>query len=111
MSLNLSPAVRNPDSIRRKNTYFVDLFVRVSNKVAINMYTNLGYVIYRTIIDYYSGEKEEDAYGKLKQLQILLYCPLRLYSPFPDMRKAMTRDKDKKSMIPLKHPVRSEDEF
>lgn len=28
-----------------------------------------------------------------------------------DMRKAMTRDKDKKSMIPLKHPVRSEDEF
>lgn len=48
----------------RKNTYFVDLFVRVSNKVAINMYTNLGYIVYRTIIDYYAGEKEEDAYGK-----------------------------------------------
>lgn len=42
----------------------MDLFVRVSNKVAITMYTNLGYVIYRTIIDYYSGEKEEDAYGE-----------------------------------------------
>lgn len=48
----------------RKNTYFVDLFVRVSNKVAINMYTNLGYIVYRTIIDYYSGDNEEDAYGE-----------------------------------------------
>lgn len=48
----------------KKNTYFVDLFVRVSNKVAINMYMKLGYIVYRTIIDYYSGEKEEDAYGK-----------------------------------------------
>lgn len=42
----------------------MDLFVRVSNKVAINMYTNLGYIVYRTIIDYYSGDNEEDAYGK-----------------------------------------------
>lgn len=48
----------------RKNTYFTDLFVRVSNKVAINMYTNLGYVIYRTILGYYTGENEEDAYGE-----------------------------------------------
>lgn len=50
----------------RKNTYFVDLFVRVSNKVAINMYTNLGYIVYRTIIDYYSGDNEEDAYGEIE---------------------------------------------
>lgn len=36
--------------------------MRVSNKVAINMYTNLGYIVYRTILDYYSCENE-DAYG------------------------------------------------
>jgi len=61
--------------------YFVDLFVRVSNKVAIGMYERMGYVIYRRILDYYG---DEDGY---------------------DMRKAMPRDKNKTSMIPLKEPV------
>jgi len=28
------------------------------------MYTNLGYIIYRTILEYYSGDQDEDAYGK-----------------------------------------------
>lgn len=37
---------------------------------------------------------------------------LTLFKIFiPDMRKAMSRDKDKKSMIPLKHPVHCEEEF
>ncbi|CAD7087681.1 unnamed protein product [Hermetia illucens] len=71
-----------------KKAYFVDLFVRVSNKVAINMYTNLGYIVYRTVLEYYSGDPDEDAY---------------------DMRKALSRDVDKKSMIPLLHPARPED--
>jgi len=62
--------------------YFVDLFVRVSNNLAINMYKKFGYSVYRQVIGYYSGE--EDAY---------------------DMRKALPRDKDKKSIIPLPHPV------
>ena len=48
----------------RKKGYFVDLFVRKSNQIAINMYKNLGYIIYRTILEYYSGDKDEDAYGK-----------------------------------------------
>lgn len=48
----------------RKKAYFVDLFVRVSNKVAINMYKNLGYIVYRTVLEYYSGDPDEDAYGK-----------------------------------------------
>jgi N-terminal acetyltransferase B complex catalytic subunit len=60
----------------------VDLFVRVSNAVAINMYRKLGYIVYRTVIGYYSGE--EDAY---------------------DMHKAMPRDKEGKSMVPLPKPV------
>ena len=48
----------------RKQAYFVDLFVRVSNKVAIQMYKQLGYIIYRTVLEYYSGDPDEDAYGK-----------------------------------------------
>ncbi|TXG63660.1 hypothetical protein EZV62_010654 [Acer yangbiense] len=113
--------------------YFVDIFVRASNTPAIKMYekglvhalglslvTNpalrdsnslkisatrlrngasppgkgaalptaalqsaeLGYVIYRRVLRYYSGE--EDGL---------------------DMRKALSRDVEKKSMIPLKRPV------
>lgn len=52
--------------IYRKQTYFVDLFVRVSNKIAINMYKNLGYIVYRTVIDYYAGpgDVDEDAFGE-----------------------------------------------
>jgi N-terminal acetyltransferase B complex catalytic subunit len=62
--------------------YFVDLFVRMSNAVAISMYHSFGYSIYRQVLGYYSGE--EDAY---------------------DMRKAMRRDTKKESVIPLKAPI------
>ncbi|XP_065344543.1 N-alpha-acetyltransferase 20 [Cloeon dipterum] len=72
----------------KKNAYFVDLFVRVSNKVAIKMYTELGYIVYRTVLEYYSGDPDEDAY---------------------DMRKALSRDVNKLSVVPLRHPVRPED--
>ncbi|KAG6575909.1 N-terminal acetyltransferase B complex catalytic subunit NAA20, partial [Cucurbita argyrosperma subsp. sororia] len=61
--------------------YFVDLFVRASNTPAIKMYEKLDYVIYRRVLRYYSGE--EDGL---------------------DMRKALSRDVDKKSIIPLKRP-------
>uniref|UniRef100_A0A1B6CVY3 N-alpha-acetyltransferase 20 n=2 Tax=Clastoptera arizonana TaxID=38151 RepID=A0A1B6CVY3_9HEMI len=72
----------------KKRCYFVDLFVRVSNDVAISMYKALGYIVYRTVLEYYSGDPDEDAY---------------------DMRKALTRDVEKRSIIPLTHPVRPED--
>ncbi len=39
------------------------------------MYRALGYVVYRTVLQYYSGETDEDAF---------------------DMRKALPRDVDKK---------------
>jgi N-terminal acetyltransferase B complex catalytic subunit len=64
--------------------YFVDLFVRKSNRVAISMYTELGYVKYREIIKYYSGAQEENAY---------------------DMRKALSRDVHKASVVPLPRPI------
>ncbi|KAI9188250.1 N-alpha-acetyltransferase 20 [Blastocladiella emersonii ATCC 22665] len=74
------------------NGYFVDLFVRESNAVAIGMYEQLGYTVYRRVLSYYSGSgpngENEDAY---------------------DMRKALPRDVKKESIIPLKHPVRPED--
>jgi len=47
-----------------KRAYFVYLFVRVSNQVAINMYKRLGYIVYRTVLEYYSGDPDEDAFGK-----------------------------------------------
>lgn len=66
--------------------YFVDLFVRKSNALAIDMYTKMGYSIYRRVIGYYSGE--EDAY---------------------DMRKACSRDVERKSIVPLPHAVHPDD--
>mmetsp|Transcript_28964 Transcript_28964/g.21556 ORF Transcript_28964/g.21556 Transcript_28964/m.21556 type:complete len:185 (+) Transcript_28964:1-555(+) len=79
---------------KRHNGFFVDLFVRPSNVVAINMYKNLGYIVYRTVVGYYNGtgdESTEDAY---------------------DMRKAMPRDKEKTTVVPLDHPIQpSELEF
>ena len=75
----------------RHNCYFVDLFVRASNSLAIGMYEKFGYVKYRRVLDYYSSdgiEKGEDAW---------------------DMRKALPRDKNKESVVPLKHPIRPED--
>lgn len=42
----------------------MDLFVRMSNKVAIDMYERLGYSVYRRVLEYYSGDPDEDAFGE-----------------------------------------------
>jgi N-terminal acetyltransferase B complex catalytic subunit len=39
-----------------KKNYFVDLFVRESNHLAIGMYEKFGYRTYRKVLGYYSGE-------------------------------------------------------
>uniref|UniRef100_A0A7S2E1Y2 N-acetyltransferase domain-containing protein n=1 Tax=Helicotheca tamesis TaxID=374047 RepID=A0A7S2E1Y2_9STRA len=70
------------------NAFFVDLFVRASNQLAISMYEKFGYTRYRRVLGYYSGEDPEDAF---------------------DMRKALPRDKNKESVVPLDHPIRPED--
>ncbi|ODV97610.1 hypothetical protein PACTADRAFT_37429 [Pachysolen tannophilus NRRL Y-2460] len=36
-------------------TYFIDLFVRCNNKLAITLYEKLGYSIYRRVVGYYSS--------------------------------------------------------
>ncbi len=48
------------------------------------MYERFGYIVYRRVLGYYTGLGSEDAF---------------------DMRKALPRDVEKKSIIPLKHPI------
>ena len=50
--------------------WFVDLYVRCTNQVAIKMYEGLGYSVYRRVREYYgslglgrAGKDEEDAFG------------------------------------------------
>lgn len=70
----------------RYNGYFVDLYVRKSNSLAIAMYEKFGYSLYRRVIGYYGGQ--EDAH---------------------DMRKRLPRDTTGESVVPLDHPVYPED--
>ncbi|TFK54689.1 acyl-CoA N-acyltransferase [Heliocybe sulcata] len=64
--------------------FFVDLYVRCMNKVAIGMYEGLGYSVYRRVREYYGnlglgpgGRDEEDAF---------------------DMRKPLSRDPQRRSV-------------
>ncbi len=70
-------------TIRIHDGFFVDLFVRPSNKVAVDMYKQLGYIVFRAVENYYHGE--EDAY---------------------DMRKAMPRDKKNETLICKKDRIK-----
>ncbi|KAI9677958.1 MAG: N-terminal acetyltransferase [Bathelium mastoideum] len=56
-----------------QDAWFVDLFVRVDNEVAIGFYKKLGYSVFRRIPGYYNDK--DDAF---------------------DMRKPLKRDKDRK---------------
>ena len=38
----------------------------------MNFYKRLGYVVYRRVLDYYSGDPDEDAFGK-NLLDFFLY--------------------------------------
>ncbi|KAJ5893329.1 N-acetyltransferase (Nat5) [Penicillium taxi] len=61
-----------------KKAWFVDLYVRAGNKVAVDMYKRMGYSVFRRVVNYYSddptglSESGEDAF---------------------DMRKPCSRDK------------------
>jgi N-terminal acetyltransferase B complex catalytic subunit len=87
------------------NGYFVDLFVRASNALAIKMYENLGYSVYRRVLGYYSGE--EDAFGKISSFIHQLYTSTSNYYflSCEDMRKPLPRDTTKESIIPLAAPI------
>lgn len=70
--------------IYRGKMFYVDLFVRESNKSALEMYRKMGYTVYRRILDYYSGFRNEDGL---------------------DLRKSLSMDPQRLAMIPLSHPV------
>lgn len=57
-------------------------------RLAISMYEKFGYVKYRRVLGYYSGDDPEDAW---------------------DMRKALPRDKEKKSIIPMDRAILPEE--
>ncbi|KAF4610537.1 hypothetical protein D9613_006721 [Agrocybe pediades] len=66
--------------------FFVDLYVRCANSIAIDMYEKMGYSVYRRIREYYGtlgvgkgGKDEEDAF---------------------DMRKPLARDVNRRSIRP-----------
>ena len=69
-------------TIKMHNGWFVDLFVRPSNKIAVGMYKDLGYIVFRTVENYYN---DEDAY---------------------DMRKSMPRDSEKVTMVAKKARIK-----
>lgn len=67
-------------SVELYDGYFVDLFVRVSNSLAIGMYEKFGYSVYRRVLGYYSSADDgEDAFGiallaSRKLLRIFSHC-------------------------------------
>jgi len=83
--------------------FFVDLYVRCNNTLAIYMYEGFGYSVYRRVREYYGtlgvgkgGKDEEDAFGESR-----FAAPVcRSYSTSIDMRKPLSRD-------PLRRSVRS----
>lgn len=75
------------DITNQHKGWFVDLFVRPSNHVAVGMYKQLGYEVYRSVLGYYSGGADfdtEDAY---------------------DMRKAMPIDTKKETLVAPKKEI------
>jgi len=68
--------------------FFGIYWLNTALSLAISMYEKFGYVKYRRVLDYYTGDDPEDAF---------------------DMRKALPRDVTKKSVIPMDRPVRPEE--
>lgn len=84
------------------NGYFVDLYVRCNNDIAISLYEQLGYSVYRRVREYYGsigpgGKDEEDAFGMCHNPNP---GPPPPHIRVTDMRKPLPRDKDRKSVRP-----------
>ena len=80
--------------------FFVDLYVRCANSVAITMYEGMDYSVYRRVREYYGnlgvrkgGRDEEDAFGKS-----MVLADSRIFIILEDMRKPLARDVNRKSV-------------
>ncbi|EEP81809.1 N-acetyltransferase 5 [Uncinocarpus reesii 1704] len=87
--LTVAPASRRQGHARRltealerasdiNDAWFVDLYVRAGNKVAVGMYRGMGYSVFRRVVNYYSDDPTGQSGGE---------------DAF-DMRKPLSRDKD-----------------
>lgn len=63
------------------DAWFVDLFVRKSNEIALALYAGLGYSVYRKVMGYYNDDLSD---------------PTKDGEDAFDMRKPLKRDKDLK---------------
>jgi N-terminal acetyltransferase B complex catalytic subunit len=81
--------------------YFVDLYVRCTNEIAIYMYERMGYSVYRRVRDYYnfssyvesSGQNAADAFGTFSVCSRIQNSEI-----VADMRKPLPRDMGKRSI-------------
>jgi N-terminal acetyltransferase B complex catalytic subunit len=82
-----------------QNAWFVDLFVRMSNKTAIKMYESMGYSTFRVVVDYYADNLTDPAAGVGESAL--------------DMRKPLSRDVKREHVRDdgMKHSVFPEDVF
>ncbi|PAA91760.1 hypothetical protein BOX15_Mlig021549g1 [Macrostomum lignano] len=82
------------EDVSEKKRAYLSICSFASPTTWLSLYKKLGYTVYRRVLEYYSGnsspmfEQDEDAF---------------------DMRKSLSRDPERKSMIPLEKPVRPED--
>jgi len=83
--------------------FFVDLYVRCTNDLAIKMYEGFGYSVYRRVEKYYgslglgkAAKDEEDAFGK--RIHIPLMFLVFITSLSADMRKPLSRDPHRRSV-------------
>ncbi|KAK6462082.1 N-terminal acetyltransferase [Scheffersomyces coipomensis] len=67
-------------SIEPYNTLFVDLFVKVTNSLARQLYEKLGYSVYRRVVGYYGREMPQDRNKIDDEIDAF------------DMRKSLPRD-------------------
>ncbi|KAG9318749.1 acyl-CoA N-acyltransferase [Chiua virens] len=81
--------------------FFVDLYVRCNNALAISMYEGFGYSVYRRVREYYGmlgvgngGKDEDDAFGESSSVPPLCGND----STSKDMRKPLSRDSMRRSV-------------
>ena len=43
------------------------------------MYTRLGYSVYRRVLEYYSGDPDEDAFGKISKIYYQMFIYLLIF--------------------------------
>lgn len=69
-----------------QNCYFMDLYVRTSNRIAVDMYKLFGFAPFRRVGGYYGAGRDQDAF---------------------DMRMPLKRDPHRKSLIKGPHTYES----